>query len=81
MSGWDANRPHEAFEGWRQPAPDPAQTADTREVSGCLMWLLRRAGDEWGPMGVALAAASLTDKDALIARLSEPQQNHGDRDA
>lgn len=34
-----------------------------------LLWLLRRAGDEWGPMGVALTAVSLTDERALLARL------------
>lgn len=33
--------------------------------------LLRGAGDKWGPMGVALAAAQLTDHQALADRLSD----------
>jgi hypothetical protein len=29
------------------------------EIDGRLLWLLRKAGDEWGPLGVALTAADL----------------------
>lgn len=29
------------------------------EIDLTLQWLLRRAGDEWGPLGVARAAARL----------------------
>jgi len=38
-----------------------------------LSWMLRVLGDEFGPMGVALVAAQLTDKDVLIHRLTVPQ--------
>lgn len=40
------------------------------ELDPRLVEQLRRAGDEWGPLGVALAAAQLTDPQALVARLS-----------
>ena len=39
-----------------------------------LSWMLRVLGDEFGPMGVALVAAQLTDKDVLIHRLTVPQE-------
>jgi hypothetical protein len=34
-----------------------------------LVEILRKAGDEWGPLSVALAAAELTDVDVLVAKL------------
>jgi hypothetical protein len=30
-----------------------------REIDPTLLWLLRRAGDEWGPLGVLRAAAAV----------------------
>jgi hypothetical protein len=36
---------------WDEPSLD--------EIDGRLLWLLRKAGDEWGPLGVALTAADL----------------------
>lgn len=42
------------------------------ETDPTLLWLLRRAGDEWGPRGVARAAALLAAADAAEAsRMSE----------
>ena len=47
------------------------------EISLELLAVLRKAGDEWGPMGVALAAAALTDRDALVKRLTgEPMKTN-----
>ncbi len=44
-----------------------------------LLWLLRKAGEEWGALGVALVAASLTDVAVLRRRLSEvPAGGEGD---
>jgi hypothetical protein len=34
-----------------------------------LVEILREAGGEWGPLSVALAAATLTDVDVLVAKL------------
>lgn len=36
------------------------------ETSQALLDVLHRAGDEWGPLGVALAAAQLSDTDAVV---------------
>lgn len=44
---------------------------EPKEYDERLMWLLKKAGEEWGAMGVALAAASLTDRQALIVRLQD----------
>lgn len=44
-------------------APDPT------DVSPVLLELLRAAGDEWGPLGVALAAAHLTDPAVVVWQL------------
>lgn len=37
-----------------------------------LTWVLRWLGAEFGPLGVAVVAARMTDRDALIARLYLP---------
>ena len=42
-----------------------------RNISLKLIKTLRELGDNYGPLGVALAAASLTDKDVLIDKLIE----------
>jgi hypothetical protein len=41
----------------------------TNETDARLVELLREAGNEWGPLGVAIAAARLTDVDMLITQL------------
>jgi hypothetical protein len=51
---------------WDEPSLD--------EVDGRLLWVLRKAGDEWGPLGVALTAAELLDDNArqvLIRKLTK----------
>jgi hypothetical protein len=45
-------------------------TVPEREIDARLLWLLRRAGEEWGPLGVALAAARLTDPAAVVSGLT-----------
>lgn len=47
------------------------------EMDPALVRLLRVAGDRWGPLGVALAAAQLTDPAAVVAGLT----GDGDGDA
>ena len=49
------------------------------EVSPRLDEALRQLGDDYGPMGVALAAAHLTDPDALIANLIGEELNDPNR--
>jgi len=39
------------------------------EVSPTLLWVLRKLGEEYGPMGVALVAARLVGIDAVRERL------------
>jgi hypothetical protein len=39
------------------------------EIDPRLIEILREAGNEWGPLDVALAAAELTDVDVLVAKL------------
>jgi hypothetical protein len=46
--------------------PDETETADPR-----LLEILKTAGDEWGALGVALAAAAFTDPEVLISRVRE----------
>lgn len=46
------------------------ETTTTTESDPELLDLLRDAGRRWGPLGVALAAASLTDREALIRKLT-----------
>ena len=41
-------------------------------ISPRLIQILKDAGDEYGPLGVALAAASLTDPQVLIWELQNP---------
>lgn len=40
------------------------------DTSTALVEALRRLGDEYGPMGVALTAVALTDQQAVMARLA-----------
>lgn len=47
--------------------------AGVHDADERLVELLRTAGDEWGPLGVALVAAQLTDPAAVVARLAGPQ--------
>lgn len=42
---------------------------DRSDLPAPLAWTLRRLGEEYGPLGVALAAASFTDPRAVIDRL------------
>lgn len=42
---------------------------EVTETSLVLERILRALGDEWGPLGVALAAAEFTDKEVLIREL------------
>ena len=44
-------------------------------VSGCLVWLLRCAGDEWGPAGVAAAACELAGLPAPDIRAEQPHRS------
>ena len=41
--------------------PDPEPGPDLTDIDPTLLWLLRRAGDEWGPAGVARAATKLAE--------------------
>lgn len=43
-----------------------------------LVAMLQGMGDKWGPLGVALAAAQLTDPDVVADRLSKPKQTPED---
>lgn len=45
-------------------------TESTKETDPELVEMLREAGRKWGPLGVALAAAGLTDSEVLIKNLS-----------
>lgn len=49
-------------------APGPEHLA---HVDDRLLWLLSRAADEWGALGVALAAAHMTDPATVVARLRQ----------
>lgn len=44
------------------------------ETSPALIEALRRLGDEYGPLGVAEAAAQLTDPAVLIRLLTDPDR-------
>lgn len=57
---------------WGTPdvANAPAALTDEPRFNPDLIASLRDFGDEWGPLGVALAAASLTDSEALVSRLA-----------
>jgi hypothetical protein len=59
-----------ALLGWTPPkraATGPALA----DIAPGLIDLLRDAGDEWGPLGVAVAAARLTDVDVLVRQLTD----------
>lgn len=57
------------------PAHDfPCSSADVTSIDSRLLWLLRRAGEEWGALGVALAAARLTDPAVVVRRLTPEQE-------
>lgn len=44
------------------------------ETSHLLITMLRALGDEYGPLGVALAAAQLSDPDAVVQHLQTWKQ-------
>src|SRR5690625_4894707 len=48
--------------------PSVTDSARADEVYERLLWLLRRAGDEWGPLGVAKVAASLAGAEWAAGR-------------
>jgi hypothetical protein len=49
----------------------PAETDPwVKEIDSRLLGILESAGREWGPLGVALAAASLTDREVLLRQLA-----------
>jgi hypothetical protein len=55
------------------PSPEPVQPRKPLEdTDPRLLTILTSAGNEWGALGVALVAASLTDRDVLIRQLSDP---------
>ncbi|UQS95209.1 hypothetical protein Pam4_66 [Pseudanabaena phage Pam4] len=65
-----AHDPHETTDGWCQgrlalpaaPRPDSTRRdvpAILRDTDPTLLWLLRKAGAEWGPAGVAKVADAL----------------------
>lgn len=39
------------------------------DTDSTLLWVLRRAGDDWGALGVAIVAARLSDPQAVVAHL------------
>jgi len=51
-------------------ATDPADVRVSHDTAPGLIEGLRRLGDDYGPLGVALAAADLTDTRLLIERLT-----------
>lgn len=53
---------------------ESAGVDDPGAYAKSLMWSLRRLGEEYGPLGVALAASSLTDRKTLVDLI-----NHGAR--
>lgn len=53
----------------RHNEPDH-EPQDNDRYAPALIDILRDAGNEWGPLGVALAAASLTDPATVISRLA-----------
>jgi hypothetical protein len=46
-----------------------------RHTSPALLDQLRQLGQHYGPLGVALAAARLTDQDVLVERITASQEN------
>lgn len=48
------------------------------EVDPRLVALLRQAADEWGALGVALAAIRLTDREAVLARVDDRRNSNVD---
>lgn len=50
---------------------DPIRRSSLEDVDVECVEALREAGGKWGPLGVALVAAHLTDPDVLVARLRE----------
>lgn len=53
--------------------------ACSSNVAPGLLDVLRRAGDEWGPLGVAKVAADLVGRDVLVRELLRPSTNSEDR--
>lgn len=62
--------PEPALDGGGGTATDPA-----------LLATLRSLGDQYGPLGVALAAADLTDSAVLVRRLTETSEPADDEPA
>lgn len=52
-----------------QPPTQDRELLDLAETDDRLLWVLRRAGDEWGPLGVALTAALLSDPNVVVQNL------------
>lgn len=52
---------------------------DRSDLPQPLVWTLRRLGEEYGPLGVALAAASFTDPAVVIAHLESGFREHEPR--
>ena len=52
------------------PSVQPQTDTTGATTDPALLELLRDAGSRWGPLGVALAAASLTDPMVVISRLA-----------
>lgn len=49
----------------------PGEKASAKIINDWLLGALQKLGDEYGSLGVALAAASLTDQNVLIAKLTK----------
>lgn len=61
-----------------EDAPVTPTMPSLDETSASLLWALRRLGEEYGPMGVALTAAQLVGTDLVRQRL-ELLRAEGDR--
>jgi len=61
--------------------PEAGIILDLAPTDERLLWLLRRAGDEWGPLGVALTASLLSDPQAVARQLIEADAAEGVRAA
>lgn len=56
---------------WDEASAPDAVPDTAPNIAPGLIEVLREAGDEWGPLGVALAAARLTNVDVLVSQLAE----------
>lgn len=74
MVDWFAN----AIEVGRTAGEDALTRYEaTAGTDPILLWILRRAGEDWGPMGVALVAADLVGRQHVIDRLTGPASASG----